>query len=403
MYAKRNFLLGLVALLGVWALAGCNLPQDQDASPTTDPNALYTQAATTVQAQLTQNAAGTPAVVPSATLPASWPTLTQAVVAPTNTSVPPTAVPPTATSLPPTSTTVPIPCDRASFIQDVTFPDNAEVAAGTTFVKTWRLKNNGSCTWTSGYAIVFDNGDAMGAPASSVLTTGTVPPGATIDVSVTLKAPSTPGTYRGEFLLRNAAGATFGIGDLAATTFWVQIKVVTPNTPTPTLTATPDVFLAFDFVARGPDALWRNATTNLPWGDPQDDTPGVAVDLASSKLDDGKTYSKVLATYPQRINDGIITGTYPAYTVQSGDRFRAILGLRDNCDTGKVRYQLKYLEGGSEVLVAEWLENCDNAVISVDLDLSSLAGKTVQFILVVKTEGSSDDDLAQWVYPRIVR
>ena len=34
-------------------------------------------------------------------------------------------------------------------------PDNTEIAAGTTFVKTWRLKNNGSCTWTSGYSRVF--------------------------------------------------------------------------------------------------------------------------------------------------------------------------------------------------------------------------------------------------------
>ena len=352
MFSKRNILLGLVTLLTILALAGCNLPQNQNAGPTTDPNALYTQAAMTVAAQLTQNAAGTQVVVPSATLPPSWPTHT--VAAPT--AVPPTPAPPTSTSLPPTATTVPIPCDRASFVQDVTFPDNTEVAAGTTFVKTWRLKNNGSCTWTSGYAFVFDNGDAMGAPASSTLTTGTVPPGGTIDISVTLKAPSTAGTYRAEFKLRNAAGATFGIGDLADKTFWVQIKVVVPNTPTVTPTSTPVVLVAYDFVARGPDAQWRNGSTTLPWGDPPDDAPGVAVDLSSVKLDDGKTYSKSLATYPQRITDGIIIGTYPSYTIQSGDHFRTILGLREDCGPGKVRYQLRYLEGANDVLLGDWLE-----------------------------------------------
>ena len=78
-------------------------------------------------------------------------------------------------------------------------PDNTEIATGATFVKTWRLKNNGSCTWTSGYTMYFYNGDAMSGPASAQLTNGTVPPGSTIDISVTLIAPTTPGTYKGNW------------------------------------------------------------------------------------------------------------------------------------------------------------------------------------------------------------
>ena len=69
--------------------------------------------------------------------------------------------------------------------------------------------------------------------------------------------------------------------------------------------------LSYDFIAKGPNATWRNATTNLPWGDPDDDTPGVAVNVANVKMEDGKTYSSLLATYPQKITDGMVLGLLP--------------------------------------------------------------------------------------------
>src|SRR5512143_3278895 len=40
-------------------------------------------------------------------------------------------------------------CDWAQFVADVTVPDGTSYAPGTTFTKTWRLKNIGSCTWTT--------------------------------------------------------------------------------------------------------------------------------------------------------------------------------------------------------------------------------------------------------------
>ncbi len=410
MSTRRIFAIILTTLLAALALAACNLPSTEDAqSPTQDPNLIYTAAAMTVQAQLTQNAVGTPIVAPSQTPGVAQPTGTTVVVPPTNTSaaptaVPSTAVPPTKTSVPPTATVF-VPCDRASFVSDVTFPDNSELAPGTTFVKTWRIRNNGSCTWTSSYALVFVSGAAMSGPASvQFINAGaTVAPGSTVDVSVTLTAPATPDTYRGDWKLRNAAGATFGIGDNAEKSFWVQIKVVSPKTPTPSVTPTPNVNVVFDFISRGPDAQWRNATTIIPWGDPPDDSDGVAVDLNNAKAENNKTYSRALATYPQRITDGMISGQYPIYTVQNGDHFRATIGLRTGCEDGKVRYQLKYVDSGGEVLLGEWLEACEGKVVDIDLNLSALTGKVVQFVLVVKAEGVADGDLALWISPRIER
>jgi hypothetical protein len=72
---------------------------------------------------------------------------------PTSTPVPPTAVPPTA--VPPTNTPIPIPCNQASFVTDVTIPDGSSFVAGASFVKTWRVRNSGACAWGSGYSIIF--------------------------------------------------------------------------------------------------------------------------------------------------------------------------------------------------------------------------------------------------------
>jgi hypothetical protein len=359
-------------------------------SPTqAGPDAAYTAVAQTVEAQLTQAAIATAIVAP---------TQTSVPIVPTNTLTPlptNTPLPPTNTPVPPTATNIPIPCDRASFVEDVTYPDNTEVAAGTTFVKTWRLRNNGSCTWNSSYALVFDRGDAMNGPASAQLTTGSVAPGQLIDISVTLKAPSSTGTYQGYWKLRNGGGAIFGIGANAQDPFWVKIKVTNPAS------ATPAVNVNFDFFSKGSSADWHNGSSSLPWGDPGDDSPGVADGLNSAVMEDNKTYSRVLATFPQQIENGIIYGVYPSYTVQDGDHFRSLVGFKPSCSGGKVRFVVKYKEGDTETTLGEWVKSCDGGLLSIDKDLSSLKGKGLQFILYVSTEGSPDNDKSAWVNPRI--
>jgi hypothetical protein len=400
MFAKRIrpllFFAGLILIL-----SACNFP-GTTTEATAGPDMIYTAAAqtlaTTLNAQETKIAQGTPVILPSSTLAVQLVTVTPAL--PTNT-VPPTNTPvPTNTPIPPTATPVPIPCDRASFVKDVSVPDNTEITAGSTFVKTWRLKNNGACTWTSGYTVYFYNGDAMSGPATTQLTNGTVPPGSTVDISVTLIAPATTGTYKGNWRLRNTGGTSFGIGENADQSFWVQIKSVLPTpTPSPTSAYT----LSFDFIAQGPNAAWRNATASIPFTDPDNDAPGVAVNVANVKMEDGITYPSLLATYPQKITNGMVLGLYPNYTIQANDHLRTKIGLHYDCSGGSVKFQIRYIEGQTEVTVGEWLENCDGALSSLDINLSALVGHTVQFELVAIANGAWTNDLSLWVAPRIER
>ncbi len=225
---------------------------------------IYTAAAETVQAQLTQvsEPPATAAPTPTGALadtPAAQPspTLSQA-----------TAAPPTATNVPPSPT--PIPCDRAKFVKDVTYVDDSEVAPGASFVKTWRLQNDGSCTWSTAYAVVFSGGTSMGAPASVPLPASVAPDG-TVDVSVSLIAPEDGGTYKAEFKLRNASNGIFGLGD-SAKPFWVQIKVPVESG------------LLVDFLVQADQARWASNLdgsssdpgTQLEYGGEDDDPNGVA-------------------------------------------------------------------------------------------------------------------------------
>ncbi|GMV32692.1 MAG: hypothetical protein AMXMBFR60_05210 [Chloroflexota bacterium] len=210
----RSKIIVFAALIPM-ILAACNLPSGA-AGQGGDFDAVSTYAAQTVAASVNQNQ-------PTAT---SQPIEQQPGAqgtggAPTATSQPPQAGQPTATS---------IPCNRASFVEDVTVPDNASIVVGKAFIKTWKLKNVGSCAWTSGYSLVFDSGDQMGGPASQQLTNGTVAPGQTIEISVNLVAPNSPGTYKGNWKLKDPNGAIFA---LSTGPFWVQIKAAAaPDWPT---------------------------------------------------------------------------------------------------------------------------------------------------------------------------
>ncbi len=166
------------------------------------------------------------------TEPPVVPTSTNTLEPPVPTATITQTLVPTAT-LTPSKTLTSIPCNMATFISDVTIPDNTSIAKSASFVKTWRIQNVGSCTWTSGYSLVFFSGDQMSGPASIQLTSGTVAPGQTVDVSVSLTAPASTGTFRGNWKFREPGGVIFGLTN--GNPVWVQIVVSAPAAVTANL------------------------------------------------------------------------------------------------------------------------------------------------------------------------
>jgi Tol biopolymer transport system component len=143
-----------------------------------------------------------------------------------------TAVPGGPTETPPPPVTTEAGCTLGSqYVADVTIPDGTVMSPGAAFVKTWRVRNSGTCDWDAGFQLVFVSGEQMGGPASVALPA--VPAGGQTDVSVNLTAPSSYGTHKGTWRVRADDGTVFG------TNLTVLIEVPAPATNTPLPTALP--------------------------------------------------------------------------------------------------------------------------------------------------------------------
>ena len=319
------------------------------------------------------------------------PRIVRAVSAPASTLTPTPATPTTPTSTPAPTTTAG--ADKAQFISDVTVPDGTTFAPNANFTKTWRLKNVGTSTWTTAYSITFVSGDRMGGV--DVLLPQTVVPGQTVDVGVNLTAPSLAGSYRGFWELKNPSGGLFGIGTAFDKPFWVAINVAGGSPGTTVL----------DFVSTVCTAQWTNGTVTLPCPGSDGDSRGFVLSETSPHMENGTVSAQPgLLTFPQSVTNGYIQGIYTDFTIQSGDRFQATI----NCEYGAsdcfVIFRVDAeMAGGATQNLGTFAENYDGLFYPVDIDLSSLAGRNVHFILTVMANGSPTGDRALWVAPRIFR
>ena len=116
----------------------------------------------------------------------------------------------------------PVMRECASFVADVTIADGSYIAPGNTFTKTWRIRNCGTATWTTGYKLVWTAGTAMAAQTVVNLPYA-VQPGQTVDISVQMTAPQESGSYKSEWMLENESGSRFGVGANCQTPVWAQI------------------------------------------------------------------------------------------------------------------------------------------------------------------------------------
>jgi hypothetical protein len=150
------------------------------------------------------------------------------------TAAPPTTEPTEPTETPPPPVTTEAGCTLDSqYVADVTIPDGTVMSPGVAFVKTWRVRNSGTCDWEAGSQLIFVGGAQMGGPASVLLPA--VPAGGQTDISVNLIAPNSYGTHKGTWRIRSTDGTAFG------TNLTVLIEVPAPVTGTPLPTGVPTV------------------------------------------------------------------------------------------------------------------------------------------------------------------
>jgi hypothetical protein len=184
-----------------------------------------------------------------------------------------------------------------------------------------------------------------------------------------------------------------------------------PRRPTPTVTpggptVTPIVGAAYDFAANACAASWFSGAGALPCPGTDGDAKGFVLKVSNPKLETGATDTRPgLLTFPQNIQNGYIQGFYPAFKVQSGDRFRSIINCEGGATNCYVVFRLDY-QTGTDPIKTYWGpfgERYEGLFYSIDVDLSPLAGKDVKFILTVLAAGTATGDRALWVGPHIYR
>jgi hypothetical protein len=402
MSKKLLFKILIAVTIFALALTSCNLIGYFNQDETEDFAQIETIAAATIAARLTQSVFETAIaqltqIAPTAT---GYVPLATNTPQPTNTPIATfTIAAPIATAVPPTKTPVPIPCNAASFVADVTIPDWSSIYAGESFVKTWKVKNVGTCAWTKEYKIYFYSGTQMKAP-DSVAFPGTVNPGESVNLSVNMVAPSDTGSYTGSWLFKSANGTVFGVGSGYNAAVTVNIKVVQ-------VPASKDPNTIYDMAKAYCDAAWRTNAGDIT-------CPSLKVDTVNGSIT--RSYAPVLSsgakddegaiyTVPAKGGDGMIQGKFPKIKIENGYHFKAFIDCAYKAEKCDVTYEVQYIEiGGAETSgsLGTWDLKYGSS-INLDVDLSALSGKTIRLVLKVISKGDSTDDVALWLAPRITK
>lgn len=183
---KANLVLAILALLILTACSGGGV--SAPTATAVDIKALQTAAVETVVAGITQTAAA---------MPTATPTITPIPVTPTE-----------KVTLTPALSATPQLCDNSAFVSDASVPDGTQMTAGQAFVKSWKVKNIGTCTWKTTYTLIFAYGEKLGGLTTALPVE--VLPNTEVEISVNLKAPDKSGNYSGYWRMANNNGTPFG-------------------------------------------------------------------------------------------------------------------------------------------------------------------------------------------------
>lgn len=281
----------------------------------------------------------------------------------------------------------PVACDDAQFVEhvivDVPVQEGSTVMPGTHFTKTWQLRNDGSCDWTADYALVHTGGEAMSDQPEIALPL--VAPGESVDLAVSMTAPSQPGSYISEWMLRNADGELFGVGPEGDRPLTAEFTV-----------AELPAGVVYDFGQVTCMARWDSARAQFLSCDGSDDEQG----MLDGFVRIGR--NGTIEAKPNNQQGGWIAGYFPPIEIKEGDHFVATVGCVDEQNGCSIEFTLKgiFVDGpraGPDEFFFDPYPLSADEVVEIDIDLSSLAGNVMSPILyVAENGGRSLEALGYW-------
>ncbi len=286
-------------------------------------------------------------------------------------------------------------CNKANFVSHVTVPEGTLLLPGVKFTKIWRIQNVGICTWTTAYSLVFSTGDLMGAD-KRVNLPESVPPGDTVDIAVDFTSPEKVGHYQGYWILNDPQGYWFGLGELKDGFIPIDIVVFLPTSE-----------YAYDLAIHYCDATWTSKALDenkeLPCPGSPTSTQGYVILVADPNLENRHENELALWVHPNEERYGWIRGIYPSYAIKDGDHFRSWISCLSEMNLCSLKFTLSYKDENGDIHeLGNWIETYDGKIKEIDIDLSSLAGQSVRFIL--RTEALTHNVSAAqgyWFVPRV--
>ena len=228
---RVSFILFMIVVMVM--LGACTIGQAPPATPTAlDVNAIYTSAAETARAQMTDIASLATATMPptATTAPTDEPTqgpLVQVTISiettPLNTPDPfIVGASPTLGGLQPSITPIPTlgsggntgpVCNNYTFEGDITIPDGSQFKAWEKFTKVWALRNTGTCTWDEGYSFRHFAGPSFAGDTYNITRKDQfVASGVGINMGIKMYAPGDPGEYISHWTMYDDVDRPFGFG-----------------------------------------------------------------------------------------------------------------------------------------------------------------------------------------------
>jgi hypothetical protein len=173
--------------------------------------------------------------------------------------------------------------------------------------------------------------------------------------------------------------------------------------------------VSYNFVEKAHLAPWANEKGLLTFPSPAGNSMGSVFTEASTSTEDGRAHSNILATYPQPVTGGYISGKYSyfynepvtrveksaALVIPPMSHFTAGVGFtKTAAPNAMAKFTFSVIdETGTSVYSREIIASNDGQLDNFDEDLSSLGGQKRHIILRVESMGEPGGDLAIWIDP----
>lgn len=159
----------------------------------------------------------------------------------------------------------------------------------------------------------------------------------------------------------------------------------------------------YEFYDNAKAAKWISGAGPLPFPGAANDAKGFVRCLPNGTLNSGNAAINLLQTHPEWKNGGWIEGQFPLMILGDNLHFKSVVGFLKGANLSDgavfqvyVKENNKYYRAASSRVEAK-------KYMTIDADLSTWAGKTVQIVLRVRSGNTSDQDWAVWVKPRLAK